>query len=60
MIGHAREEGGLFLLEAESGTTCPTPHIYLSKHHTPAEEQVWLSHFPLGHPTFFLLKKNIS
>ncbi|RVW30585.1 hypothetical protein CK203_086063 [Vitis vinifera] len=40
VIGHAREEGGLFLLEAESGTTCPTPHTHLSKHHTPAEEQV--------------------
>ncbi|RVW55090.1 hypothetical protein CK203_067093 [Vitis vinifera] len=39
VIGHATEEGGLFLLEAESGTTCPTPHTYLSKHHTPTEEQ---------------------
>ncbi|RVW54343.1 hypothetical protein CK203_068378 [Vitis vinifera] len=30
VIGHAREEGGLFLLQAQSGTTCPTPHTYLS------------------------------
>ncbi|XP_019077394.1 uncharacterized protein LOC100252970 isoform X5 [Vitis vinifera] len=40
VIRHAREERGLFLLEVDSGTTCPTPHMYLSKHHTPAEEQV--------------------
>ena len=53
VIGHAREEGGLFLLEAESGTTCLTPHTYLSEHHTPAKEQVWLSHFHLGHPPFY-------
>ena len=51
------EKKGDFLLEAESGTTCPTPHIYLSEHHTLAEEQVWLSHFCLGHPPFLLLKK---
>ena len=57
VIGHATEEGGLFLLEAESGTTCPTPYTYLSKHHTPTEEQVWLSHFRLGHPPSLLLKK---
>ena len=57
VIGHAREEGGLFLLQAQSGTTCPTPHTYLSWHHPPAEEQVWSSHFRLGHPPFLLLKK---
>ncbi|RVW38429.1 hypothetical protein CK203_082363 [Vitis vinifera] len=26
VIRHAREEGGLFFLEVDSGTTCPTPH----------------------------------
>ena len=57
VIRHAREEGGLFFLEVDSGTTCPTPHTYLSKHHTPTEEQVWLSHFRLGHPPSLLLKK---
>eukprot|EP00261_Vitis_vinifera_P036148 XP_019077391.1 PREDICTED: uncharacterized protein LOC100252970 isoform X2 [Vitis vinifera] len=46
VIRHAREERGLFLLEVDSGTTCPTPHMYLSKHHTPAEEQLLLQKIP--------------
>ena len=55
VIGHAREEGKLYLLEAKSGMTCPTPHTYLLGHPTLTKEQVWLFHFRLGYPLFFFL-----
>ena len=63
VIGHAREEGKLYLLEAKSGMTCPTPHTYLLGHPTLTKEQVWLFHFRLGYPLFFfffIVKENIS
>ena len=53
---HAREDGGLYLLEDESGTTSHTPHTSLSENPTIIEEQVWLFHLRLGHPHFLLLK----
>ena len=56
MIGHAREGGGLYLLEDESGTTCHTPHTHLSENPTIIEEQIRLFHLRLGHPHFLLLK----